>query len=123
MKHTLTLETIIEDPCCSQALQGPLMVVSARYSHGEVELEFHLPAGHVRFTPTVKTVRVPSGQKPNLDQIIQQLHYSVLQADLAQLLVQLAVCFGLRDSWAPRAISQRPPAPLRPSSVPAPSSN
>lgn len=119
MKETLMLETIIEDPCCAQAMQGPLMVVSAQYHGGAVDIEFHLPAGHVHFEPEVKTIRVPYGQKPMLDHIVQQLHFSVLQDDLAQLLVQLATRFGLRDSWAPRPVSQRPPrASLTPPASP-----
>ncbi len=99
--------TYIEDPCLSLPIEGPEMLVQAGLGEGEVKIDFFLPEGHPRFEPSIETVKVMLGQRPNEEEIERQLHYCILPDDLDHLLKEVATELGLRDSWVPRQFFQR----------------
>lgn len=107
MTQIFRVETIVEDPCCSWPVQGPSMKVSATIEHGGVGLEFHLPAGHIRLTPGVKTLFVPIGEKPSYEEISRLVHHCLAEEDLMSLLRAIADRFGFRESWVPRELFRK----------------
>jgi len=117
MQHELKVSTYVEDSCLAMPVQGPEMTVLASIKGSEVVIEFHLPHGHVRFDPAVNTVTVALGQRPSLAEINRQVHHSVTPEDLDNLLREVALQLGLRESWAPRHLFRKE----RESSAPPPS--
>lgn len=82
-----------------------------------VNIEFHFPVGYARMQPPgVSLVWLPFGRKPTVAEFSRLLCHCVLPDELSDLLSQIAVKFGLRESWYPKemfckeAVSSLPPA-------------